>query len=87
MHSGDSTVYSSPTFLDFLTPWSLCDGDVQIRGLSDTECLVARAKEDQVFINPSALRDTVLWGSSVIIPASSPGYCLWTTAQNNLGLI
>lgn len=48
--------------------------------------LVGRAKEDNMFVNPNALYDTVLWGSSVIISASSPGCYVWTTAQNNLGL-
>ena len=87
MHGGDSPVYSLPTLLDFLTLRSQCDEDPQIQGLFDAGYLLGRAKEDHVFIDPSALHDTMLWGSLVILPASSPECCVWTTAQNNLGLI
>lgn len=55
--------------------------------LSNTVCLVGRTKKDNMLVDPSALYSTVLWGSYVIIPASSPGRCIWTTAQNDLGLI
>lgn len=54
---------------------------------SDTGCLIGRAKEDRVLINPSALHDTVLWGTSVIISTLNPGCCVRTTAQKNLVLV